>query len=769
MTPTERDDQKKFEDDVRRIARELWPSAQYSGAIFIDGRERDGCFETEDCLHLIEATVSRSKEKAQQDIKKLTELEKTLRPKFPHKAIKCWFITREEPTADQREVSKQHHNLVSSLSFSQFQSKLIDVHSYLESREHYPFGSVRDPTTGDAKANIEYISLELLQSNTDKLWSVSSIRDALLNGDQFVVLGDYGAGKSMTLKELHKELKCYHFKHKTTKFPLYLNLRDHHGQTNPAEVLERHARNIGFPNPSHLVRAWRAGYVILLIDGFDEVTTLGIQGAWKRLHEIRFKAMQAVRELVRNQPRGVGLVLSGRAHFFDSNKELWKALGLSGHFKELTLNEFNDEQVKGYLKKCGLGGQVPNWMPSRPLLVGYLATSGLLENLLIDANSEFVNQSVNPAQGWNLILDKVCSREAEIEAGIDGPTVRKILERLATFARSTESGLGPLHREQITSVFSDICAYQPDEKGMILLQRLPGLGIDRADEGTRVFIDEDFADACRARDVTAFIESPYDAENSNPFKGIERGMGSIGIDLCIEKVKTSLPIGKIIAAVIKASDIDETNYLLLDLVRIALALGANFESNTRVYNIFIPLMELHSKIGDCTNLSFQDCYFSRLDLDPGLSASKIPHFDSCYFVQIDGRSSKADLPENFFSETCVFDSFSDAPTTTNSISSMPLPTNQKVLLTILKKIFVQSGSGRKENALLGGLDHNARRLVPSILTLLQNKEIIVPYSRAGLDMTIWVPNRVQRARVARIIESPLTCGDILLREVDQLS
>jgi hypothetical protein len=33
---------------------------------------------------------------------------------------------------------------------------------------------------------------------------------------------------------------------------------------------ERHGRNIGFPNPSQLVRAWKAGYAVLLLDGFDE-------------------------------------------------------------------------------------------------------------------------------------------------------------------------------------------------------------------------------------------------------------------------------------------------------------------------------------------------------------------------------------------------------------------------------------------------------------------------------------------------------------------
>jgi hypothetical protein len=47
-----------FENEVRRIARAKWPSAQFSGAQMLDGRERDGIFETEDSVHFVEATVS---------------------------------------------------------------------------------------------------------------------------------------------------------------------------------------------------------------------------------------------------------------------------------------------------------------------------------------------------------------------------------------------------------------------------------------------------------------------------------------------------------------------------------------------------------------------------------------------------------------------------------------------------------------------------------------------------------------------------------------
>jgi hypothetical protein len=473
---TEQEQEKIFENEVRRIARELWPQAEYDGALMLEGRERDGIFETEECVHLIECTVSRTQQKAKDDAQKLATLAKKLQPKHPQKAIKCWFITREEPSPDQRTIIREKHNSVTALSFHQFQGKLIDAGSYLSLRLNYPFGSVRDPANPSSRENVEYVPLDLIEVSTNAPWSVSEIQQALIESKRLIVFGDYGSGKSMTLREIFRELRSAYLKNKTVRFPLYINLRDHFGQTNPAEVLERHARNIGYPHPSHLVRAWRAGYVILLIDGFDELTTLGIQGLWKRLHEVRYRAMEVVRLFVRDQPNDAGLVLAGRAHFFDSARERRNALHPTSGFIELALNEFNDEQIQRYLMKQGLAGSVPDWMPSRPLLVGYLAASGVLKDAF-SGNLGKGSVAGDPAKGWDYILDRVCEREAGIEAGIDGPTVRRILERLATLARQSQSGLGPLSGEQIASAFLEVCGYQPDEKGSLLLQRLPGLGI----------------------------------------------------------------------------------------------------------------------------------------------------------------------------------------------------------------------------------------------------------------------------------------------------
>ena len=377
MDDATRSENEHFENDVRRIARELWPAAQYGGAVLVDRRETDGVFDTEDCRHVVEATTSRKRAKAEEDIRKLSSLIGKLRPKSGTKAVRGWFITRDEPTADQRRVAERHRDSINTLSFSQFQSRLVDSHTYLGCRNKYAFGSVRDPGTGDRHATVDYISLDLTDTKTGAIVSRNALSDSLVDGNMLVLLGDYGAGKSMSLRETYHDLRKAHLKGQCSTFPVYLNLRDHYGQDDPAEILHRHAKSVGFGSPHHLVRAWRAGYVHLLLDGFDEITALYIQGQWRRLKDNRYRAMAGVRRLIQEHPRSLtsastqissraGLLVAGRAHFFDNPSERRRALGLPNDASELSLNEFNDGQIAEYFERAGLTGFVPQWLPSSP-------------------------------------------------------------------------------------------------------------------------------------------------------------------------------------------------------------------------------------------------------------------------------------------------------------------------------------------------------------------------------------------------------------------
>jgi hypothetical protein len=472
--------------------------------------------------------------------------------------------------------------------------------------------------------------------------------------------------------------------------------------------------------------------------------------------------MEAVRRLVRDHRSG-GIVVAGRAHFFDSDRERRSALSTDDGFAEYSLTEFSDEQIADYLEKSGISGSIPQWLPSRPLLVGYLAARGLLTTLTGPADSGA--EALDPATGWDYLLDRISAREAEIEAGIDGKTVRRILERLATKARLFSRGLGPLNAEALISAFTEICGYAPDERGMVLLQRLPGLGIDRGEVETRSFIDQDFGDACRAGDVKEFISNPY-SDDDSLLSALECGVGNIAIPIIARSVSPpGVPSGKMTAALNRAQKA-EANYLVSDLVRVALFLGLEVAESVYVKEVLVPEVEFSEGVGDLGKVEYQGCYFGTITLDSGIAPSRLPRFVRSYVAAVEGRISEEDLPDRCFVD-CEIDKFISDADTTSSVLALELPLGVKVLLTVLKKLYEQKGAGRRENALYRGLDHRAQRYVPQVLKLISQANLAATCKR-GAD-TIWLPDRSSRTRVGRIIASPATADDSLLsaaRELD---
>jgi len=740
-----------FENEVRRIARLLWPSAEFGGAAMEDGRERDGVFEGNDFIHIIECTTSRAKKKAEDDYNKLDKLIRKLGPKHPTKFIKGWFITKNEPTADQRDVFKKNQGRIIPISYEQFRSKLVNSHSYLNLRKNYPFGSVRDPESGDAVTSLDYVDLDLLTQNSE-IFSTRDLCEKITTGNRFLILGDYGAGKSATLREIHFLLARSHITGKSLQFPITINLRDHSGQTDPDEVLERHARKIGYPKPSDLVSAWRSGYAVLLLDGFDEIATAGWAGKTIRLRDLRYRSMEILRKFVKESPGESGLIIAGREHYFDGNKDLQRSLSLGGRFSKISISEFSDEQVKKYLENCGWNNPVPDWVPSRPLLLGYLASKGLLiEVLSIETGS-------SPASGWDVLIDRICAREAEIDAGIEPSTVRGLIEKVATFARESSDGLGPLTPDQIIQAFVETVGYSPDDRGAVLLQRLPGLGGHSSQEGARVFIDKDLAEAAKAGAIFNFIEDPYNAKMISD--NWNSTLNMLGSSVVAKKCNDAgYKDGKISAAFQASERNPSLTGLLGDLLVVSLAMGVfPPEPSSTIKDIFFPELEFGEEGACCPNIQLVECLVGKLDLPHSVKAKGLPVFKSCHFGLIAGRSSKNDIPVSNFVD-CSFDCFDEGAETTNAIMSMDEPIGTKVMLTILKKLFAQSGSGRRENALYRGLDPRSKDIVPKAIELLK-KEGFVVKSKQG-ENTVWYPVKSSkiRTRALKMLSAPGSTKD----------
>ncbi|MBB3813176.1 hypothetical protein FHY13_001482 [Xanthomonas arboricola] len=741
---------REFEAQVLAVARMLWSFNPSSGAENIEGRERDGIFHEEDVIHLIEATIDKSEEKAKQDCRKLSRLAGDIRKKNEDKVVKCWFITKHEPTDRQRTAAKSFGYPVHAVSFNQFQSKLIDATEYISARKLHKFGSVHSPS--DQPGEIDFVAVDLKERNSTSTWRVAEISQKLEAGETVSLTADYGAGKSMIFREVFRLLSRKYLDGKSSKFPVHINLREHSGAQFPDEILERHARIIGFSSTTQLVRAWRAGYVILLLDGFDEITSLGFQGRWSRLQELRFKGLQAVREMIFQQPADVGLAVAGREYYFDSHAELIKCLGLKSAL-EVTLNDFTQEQVDKLLINSGVPTAVtPAWLPKRPLFVATLALRGHLAGL------QSLESSVG--EGWNELIHRICERESRISGQLDSLTIRGVLERVATISRGID-GDSILSRKNLTNAFIDICGYEPDEQGILLLERLPGLGVPTSGTESRAFVDQDFECALGAAEVAKFYLEPWNSDSE--VERTVRPLSAIGIAVAKAILKCD-PRSKNAQPALERAN--PSSALRLDILQTGIALEACFTSNIDIRDLHALEVDLSGDVNLSGLIYFNECIIDNLYIDPSSSLCLKSRLQGCLIRTISGVHSRGDIPD-LFDENCMAEEFVDKVRTNADILEADIPLPVRVLLVIIRKLFLQSGRARKENAFYRGLDTNAQRYVSEVLDILISEGLTSKDKNGGEPL--YIRNRHEAARMSKILAAPETSLDPLLIRVRSLA
>ncbi|MFF9626363.1 NACHT domain-containing protein [Streptomyces griseosporeus] len=769
LTPDE------FEEEVRRVARALWPQAEHGGPEMIDGREVDGIFETEEVSHMVEATMDRRVDKAHNVGPKLRDHLKRARSRGFF--AKSWFVTYHPPTADQRKVlHEQYDKAIEVISYEQFRSKIIDAREYLKLRELVGWGSAANPRTNSSTDLVKYVPLGIsaspgvrragiarptrkTQREEPRSVSISDLVSAVESGERVALLGDYGAGKSMTLREVHAHLRKRYLKGATHVFPITLSLRRHYGQDDPSEALIRHASYLGFPSPSKLVSAWRNGYAHILLDGFDELAAPGWSGSPEAIRENRRAATALIKEFSQESKDGTGIIVAGRRFYFDTLAELGDYLFDGSPHTIATLSDFSAEQAKIFLAQFDESGAIPEWLPQRPLLLGHLAAEGILRGFEDSAG-------LAPAPGWEWLLDRISERESFIKQGVDGAAVRQVIEQLASFARQTPLGVGPVSMRDIVDAFTVVRRRPPSDRELTLLQRLPGLGGEEEDSenGTRRFVDQDLASAAQAAHVTRFIVDPY-----GEYQGFQPGhwhsaMEPLGVEVTAEQIsRLGVQPGILRTALARAIKVD-CHELAADLVGVAVVSSFDIprESVNQqiISGVVVPSLELGEGGPDLSGVEFTDCMFDEIVLSGDPDAATLPLFNRCSFITVLGRLGETDMPAGRFMD-CEFESFPDAADRNAAImDSAILPAGTRVVMTLLRKLYLQRGRGRKDSALTRGMSGNDAALVAPALQLLQQEGLAVA-TRQGKNK-IWLPDRSAGPRVRQFLASPRVGDDPLV-------
>ncbi|MEU9711965.1 NACHT domain-containing protein [Streptomyces sp. NPDC047967] len=742
-----------FEVRGLEISRAIHDPHGLQGAVMHRGKERDALFISEESIHAYEFTVDEKKAKAQKDAEKLRELLTDLRkiPENTFKSLTGWFVTRGEPTAEQRgavqEEARKGNVTIHAISVSTLQRRLCNSEDYLRARDNAPFGSIhyaRETASTDVKVDVSF------NDDTESQLGISELSKSLLEGFNALVVGEFGVGKSHALRELYYELRKLHFrKKKLTPFPVHINLRDCAGLKTPAEILRRHSEEIGFGNDRSLISAWRAGACILLLDGFDEVIPSKWLGSVSDLKEVRRAALAPVRRLVEETPTGAGIVVCGRSHYFSSHSEMAETLGFQSSNSLIRIRDFTEDQVTQYLRTAGVSGAVPDWLPTRPLLIGYLVAMDAFKDLE-------TSKQASQATAWRMFFDSICDREARMFSAVRPEVIKAIVSRVATLARSQGDETGPVGMDLMRTAFININNRQPDEEGLQLLLRLPGLAIsDSGADESRIFVDHNLADTAYGEDLADYLANPYDEHPLSDVASWITSASGLGIDVAAHALEgKGLTARAALATASRRQNQAQFDAVLADTLRVASALEPTEDGNRSTFiveGVFFGELSISSGNSLTSRISYQDCVIETLDISMTEEGQGFPHFQRCIIGFLDGVSSvPAWLTGNFVD--CEIERFSQQSHTTAGIMQMNLDPRAKVALTIIKKIYNQRGSGRKDSALTRGLDQASRKLVPGVLSSLQS-DGWVHRNTAGRN-TLYLPVKGRRPAALRALEKP---------------
>jgi hypothetical protein len=728
------------EAEVRRIAESVWATnaaPKVQGGIKCDVILKP----KENYWIMIEVSKRDDLDKLRSDIIKLSSVRLGLMAKQTF--CECYFITKGDHSS-LVETGRDHN--VEVYDLNEFSSKFIGTKQYLNERRLAPFGSAVDPDTG-AKDKNPYTSTHYSDSAGGRV-TTSDIANLVKSGKKVVLMGEFGTGKSRCLMEVFNHLSML----AGAFVPFAVNLRESWGYKRLNHIVQNHLDILGLGDfAPNLIRSLRRGNHSLLLDGFDEIGSQSWSGDPARLAEIRKKSLEGVRDLLVGSP-GSGVLLTGREHYFNSDKEMAECLGLS--LDDVVIlrcqDEFSAEEADRYIKDNTSLTFVPEWMPKKPLICQLLA------KLNDDEVRALADSATGEVEFFESVFDSICHRETRINPIISKDVLKDVFLRLAEESRRKDHRDEVITTTEINQAFFDVTGYAAMDEAAILLQRLPYLGRVGSGSADRIFIDNYAKDGIRG---LALFRAFTNGSKTVPYLTWLQPIGNFGIQVLSRKLK---------------ADHESDKYARLCIARGNHQIGCDYIT-----------LKLFQSVGQCnfhglgvskgkfTTLDMSEIKISNLNIhgaDIGEMIIEDSNFvgvslSECVIEVVKGVGSADKLPNVFTS--CEFGQF-NAATTISRISELNLSKAHKTLLALIKKLFFQRGAGRQEDALLRGAESYWDSAVAAD-TLRYMLSRGIARKGDGDHGVIYIPQRKHTKRMARIWELQSSCGDELWVRVGSLS
>lgn len=722
-----------FEERVRTIASLRWRaecSPGHDHGIDFDGLIRISPEE----IVVIEITINMTLNKVRDDIAKIVPY----RAALISDAIFCraYIILDEDPTNSMREAGEKAHIRV--LSLREFEREFFDFAAYKELRISQPFGSAVDSRTGENDKR-EFVPVRYSAPGGKPDLSITDIAEKLMRGATVVLTGDYGTGKSRCVREVFSELS--ESVTRSGAYPIAINLRDHWSSSNAMEIIAGHLGNIGLQGSvDNTIRLLNAGRLVLLLDGFDEIGTQVHDPRASDRRVLRKYAVRGLRDLILRAKSGI--LLTGRSHFFDGDKEMFEALGIANSHNVVVArvpDDFTEDEARIYLAGLKVQAPCPEWLPRKPLVFQLLAEIDVAEV------NRLLSQNVGRFEFWMAFFFAVCVRESRgVSESVSAETVQEILLELAVRSRYSTVFLGRLSPREIDEAYETVVGSIPDEAGRLLLARLCTLGRIEPESPDRQFIDASLVDVLRAEQLVSELSSMSDRFVRAKWQQGLRVMGAVYAANLIDMYE----LHNSCFSYIRKFGASTNSWMLGEIASIISICGSgdiDFHS-LQVINGYLPVLNLHKK--SLKNLTISNSEISILDIDrTTVTASQRISINGCIVDTVYGVSSQDGLPD-WISETEIiyFEQLSNA----SAIKQSNIPSQNKLLLAIIHKIFFQRGAGREEAALRkGGYGQEySAKIVGKILLLLMREGVIERHK--GDDGWIYGPVRAATARMNKL-------------------
>ncbi len=293
-----------------------------------------------------------------------------------------------------------------------------------------------------------------------------------------------------------------------------------------------------------------------------------------------------------------------------------------------------------------------------------------------------------------------------------------------------------------------------------LLQRLPGLTARDQEVGARSFVDDEMMEALKAGGVARFLSNPYAAFGA---KNLNHPLSSFGCSVAVHlATRNGVAVAQFPVAAMQAVQRWDAPSLALDCILAGASSPEVDCLDARGLTITEGIAdEIDLDNNPVSNLTLDNCLIHRIRFDADADRLK---FQKCQILRLEGVADRNALPSQF--ADCEVEDCDDRHTNT-AIMRSEMPNAVKVLLVILRKLFLQRGSRRVDSALRRGMDHRLSPYVSPVLEVLVSEGIV--FSHVTDSRTIWHGNRTHRTRMLNMLEGSMNSDDPLMKIIARRS